>query len=169
MLIRHACFQKCDALFQCADVTASRSARNRPNGLSMPANCGLHTGTSRQDTEAEQFSHMRMRCQPFHRTCSRVECHHTGKHTVRISNITLSQRGETLTRCLRRLHLLHARFTRDFRDADVDVVGGLSIVDVVHEAFCPCCSSEASGNDDTASEATDNLLRLEDELPWPVE
>lgn len=81
---------------------------------------------------------MRMRSQPFHMICNRVECHHTGKYTVNISAIAVFRQLASLTRCLRRLHRLHAKFTRDFLGVDVDGP------DAVRTAPCPCCSETGS-------------------------
>lgn len=108
------------------------------------------------DTEVGLPSHKRMQFQPFRMIGNWAGYHHTGKYNIRISAIALHRRGASLTRCLRRLHLLHAKFTRDFRGADGDVV---LAVDAVRTALGPCCSDTGSVDIAAASEVSDSLER----------
>ena len=107
----------------------------------MAWECGIRTRLYHLDTEAGLPSHKRMRSQPFRMICNWAVYHHTGTYNIRISAIALPASGASLTRCLRRLHLLRAKFTRDFRGADVAVV---LAVDAVRMASCPCCSDAGS-------------------------
>jgi hypothetical protein len=59
------------------------------------------------------------------------------------------------------LHLLHAKFTRDFRGADVDVV---LAVDAVRTASGPCCSNTGSVDIAAVTAASESLERPEGEL-----
>jgi hypothetical protein len=129
----------------------------RPEQIIASSRLSVRTRTCHRDIEVVQPSHMHMQFRPFRMICSRAECHHTSKYTIRISVIAVSQQCETLTRCLRRLHLLHARFTRDFRGADVDVPGAVPAVDSVRRSSCPCGSGVESGILVIAFEPTDDL------------
>jgi hypothetical protein len=157
VLIWHPRFQICDTFFQGADISASRLTCEDPNRPLPAPSCIVRTRTCHRDIEVEQPSHMHMQFRPFRMICSRAECHHTSKYTIRTSVIAVSQQCETLTRCLRRLHLLHARFTRDFRGADVDVPGAVPPVDAVRRPSCPCGSGVESGILVIAFEPTDDL------------
>jgi hypothetical protein len=103
----------------------------------MTWECSIHTRLYHLDTEAGLPSHKRMRSRPFRMICNWAVYHHTGTYNIRISAITLPRWGASLTRCLRRLHLLHAKFTRDFRCADVDVVLPVDAVRMVSGSCCP--------------------------------
>ena len=128
----------------------------------MTRDCSIRTKLYHLDTEAGLPSRKRMRSQPFRMIGSWAVCHHTGKYNIRISAIALHRRGASLTRCLRRLHLLHAKFTRDFRGADVDV---MLAVDAARTASDPCCSDTGSVDLGATSVVSDSLERPVDELP----
>ena len=113
------------------------------------------------DTEAEMPSYKRMQSQPFRMIGNWAVYYHTSKYNIRTSAIALHRRGASLTRCLRRSHLLHAKFTRDFRGADVDVV---LAVDAVRMASGSCCSNADSVDIAAASAVSDSLERPGDEL-----
>jgi hypothetical protein len=127
----------------------------------MAQDYSIRTKLYHLDTEAGLPSHTRMQSQPFRMIGNWAVYHHTGKYNIRISAIALHRRGASLTRCLRRLHLLHAKFTRDFRGADVDVV---LAVDAVRTASGPCCSNTGSVDIAAASVVSDSLERPGDEL-----
>ena len=127
----------------------------------MAQDYSIRTKLYHLDTEAGLPSHTRMQSQPFRMIGNWAVYHHTGKYNIRISAIALHRRGASLTRCLRRLHLLHAKFTRDFRGADVDVVVA---VDAVRTASGPCCSNTGSVDIAAVTAASDSLERPEDEL-----
>jgi len=93
-----------------------------------------------------------------------------GLCTITLANIPSefcycsASQGASLTRCLRRLHLLQARFTRDFRDADVDVPDVVLAIDTVRTASRPYSPSNGPVVAVAATAVPDDLAPPEDEL-----
>jgi len=163
-VIGHASFKECNTLFQGADVPGWALV----HGNNVCHECigdqdyaDRRTVSFHRDIAVALVFHMHTPLRRGRTTCNRGGRHHTGRtsQTIGVSR-DYCQRpadSETLTRCLRRLHLLQANVTRGFLGAVV--AGGPAALLAVEAAFAESwpIRSEDCGEDGAAFRSSDGL------------